>query len=228
MRIIPALVLMALTLPAAADGENVTYDRVALSVSAEEEVPNDTQVVVLRAQAEGRDSADLAREVNRRIRWGVDKAQAQEGIEVQTVDYRTQPVYREQNLTGWRVSHAMRLESTDSAVLATLLEALQERLGLVSMSYEVSPAARRAAEEALIAEALERFRARAALVTSRLERPGYRIVRLDINTASREPQPPVMRTMAMESARSDAAPVVEAGKQRVEVSIQGTIELRVE
>ena len=228
MRIIPALFLMALTLPAAADGENVTYDRVALSVSAEEEVPNDTQVVVLRAQAEGRDSADLAREVNRRIRWGVDKAQAQEGIEVQTVDYRTQPVYREQNLTGWRVSHAMRLESTDSAVLATLLEALQERLGLVSMSYEVSPAARRAAEEALIAEALERFRARAALVTSRLERPGYRIVRLDINTASREPQPPVMRTMAMESARSDAAPVVEAGKQRVEVSIQGTIELRVE
>ena len=54
--------------------------------------------------------------------------------------------------------------------------------------------------------------------------PGYRLVEMNINTTGHTPRPPQVRAMAMET--QSAAPVLEAGTQRVEVRINGTIELK--
>lgn len=223
-----ALLLTLAALPAAAGDAPLTYDRISLSASAEREIGNDTLVVVLRAMAEGEDPARLAEDVNDRVRWAVDQAKAAGGVEVQTSGYQTHPVYRQQQLVAWRVSHGVRLESRDSTALSELLAELQQRLSLVSMDYHVSAAARREAEGALMGEALELFRERAQRVTEQLQRPGYRLVQLDINTSSEGQRPPMLRAMAMESARADSAPVIEAGKQRVQVSVHGTIELKLQ
>ncbi|MDZ7753114.1 MAG: SIMPL domain-containing protein [Gammaproteobacteria bacterium] len=228
MHLLACLFTLVLAAPAMAGGEPLSYDRVSLSASAEREIANDIQVVVLRAQAEGDDTAALAREVNRRVRRAVDRAKAVPGVEVQTLDYQTRPVYRQQNLVAWRVSHAVRLESRDSTSLSGLLAELQEGLNLVSLDYTVSPEARQQAEKSLMAEALALFRQRADDIVDQLERPGYRIVHIDINTSSDGGRPPMMRAMAMESANADSAPVLEAGKQRLQVDVRGTIELRVE
>lgn len=228
MPVLACLFTLLLAAPAVAGGEPLTYDRISLSASAEREIANDIQVVVLRAQAEGRDTAALARDVNRRVRQAVDRAKGVAGVEVQTLDYQTRPVYRQQNLVAWRVSHAVRLESRDSTTLSALLAELQEGLNLVSLNYTVSPEARQQAEEALMAKALALFRQRAAAIVGQLQRPGYRIVHIDINTSSNGGRPPMMRAMAMEGAKADSAPVLEAGKQRLQVDVRGTIELRVE
>jgi predicted secreted protein len=222
-----ALLFSTASMFVAADEDTLTYDRINLGVSAGREVENDTLVAVLYAQEEGNSAAQLADQVNRRIESAVKKAKQTPGIKVQTLDYSTNPVYRKQVLTGWRVRRSIRLESRDSAVLGELIGALQERLSVSNISYTVSPERRKQVEETLISEAITAFTKRAKRVSGELNRPGYRLVEMRINSAGPPIRPRMMRTMAAEGVSFSAAPpVIEAGTQRLEISINGTIELK--
>jgi len=204
-----------------------TYDRISLAASAGREVQNDLQIATLFSQHEGPDAAALADAVNREIRDAVEQARAVSGVKLQTSSYNTSPIYRDRQLTGWRVRQSLRLESGDATALSDLVGALQKRLRLESIQYAVSEDTQREVEDELITEALAAFQARAKLITGALERPGYRIVSLDIDTGGVRPPPmPYMRAMAAEAA--PAPPVMEGGTQRIEVSVTGSIELRVD
>jgi predicted secreted protein len=87
---------------------------------------------------------------------------------------------------------------------------------------------RQAAERALITQALDAFKDRAELIAKQLGRSDYRIVRLDVTTGDGivQPQFRAAPTMAMEAAV--APPTLEAGSQRVNVTVAGTIELQVQ
>jgi predicted secreted protein len=89
-----------------------------------------------------------------------------------------------------------------------------------SMAVRLSPEARRAAEDNLIAEAIAAFRARAELVREAMKAGGYRVRSLTLGTAGGSPPRPLeMRAMA--------APVaVEAGVSQVTVIASGSIQLR--
>jgi predicted secreted protein len=210
--------------PALAGDTLLTYDRVNLSAMASGEVENDTLVAVLYAQQEGKVAARAADEVNRAVSWAVAKAKGEAGIKAQTLDYRTNPVYRQQLLTGWQVRQSLRLESRDSAGLSQLVGDLQERLAVANISYAVSPERRQEAEAGLISEAIARFKERARQIASELERPGYRLVQMEVNTAGEGVVPPQMRAMTMEMAA--APPTLEAGSQRLQATVTGTIELQ--
>ncbi|HEY5790494.1 MAG TPA: SIMPL domain-containing protein [Gammaproteobacteria bacterium] len=210
--------------PALADDAPLTYDRVQLSGSATREVANDTLVAVLFVQREGQAAAPLAAEVNAAIAWGLEQARKADGVKVQTLGYQTNPVYQNNRISGWRVRQALRLESRDSERLSTLLGELQARLALQSVGYEVSPEARRAAEEALVREALAAFRARAELVSGELGAAGYRLVQLDVDGGGPPPRP-YQAMAAMEMRAAAAPPALEAGTQDLSVTVRGTIEL---
>jgi predicted secreted protein len=224
-QILPLFVLIG---PAAAatDGRDpLTYDRVTLAAAATREVDNDTLVVTLAAQREGGDPGRLADEVNRTVRKALDQARTVEGVRAQTLDYQTTPVYRDQQVVGWRVSQSLRLESEDEARLGTLLGELQKDLAVRSVDYAVSPARRAEAEESLTREALDAFSRRAQLVAQQLGRPGYRLVEIVVETAGEplpRPMPMAMRAAAMAEA---APPALEAGTQTVTVTARGTVEL---
>jgi len=220
----PLLLLFAVAQPLMADEGPLTYDRVDLSVSASAEVENDTLVAELYAQREGQDAAELASAVNGDVAWAVGLAKKSPGIKVQTLAYRTDPIYRKQVLTGWRVRQSLRLESRDGAKLSQLVGTLQQRLAVSNISYMISPDGRQEAEGELISEAITRFKERAKQVVSELERPGYRLVHMGVNTAGVPYRPQMMRGMAMAEAAS-VAPTLEAGSQRVQVTVSGTIEL---
>lgn len=221
--------LLTFAMAAAPAGEDPPpYDRVSLSVSAEAEVENDILVAVLFSQRDGADVAAPAGEVNEAVAWAVERAKLVSEVKVQTLDYRSHPVYRKEVLTGWRVSQSIRLESHDAAALSVLIGELQQRLGLRSVGYAVSPQRRREAEDRLIAEAIGSFRARADLVTRELGRARYRIVQVDVNTGSRPiPRMPMQR-MALASNARDTPPTLEAGTRSVQVSVAGSIELQVQ
>jgi len=204
----------------------LTYDRVRLDVSAAEDVENDVLVAVLYHQREGQSPAAVADEVNKAIAWGVQRAREAPGVSVQTLQYDQRPVYRQQSLSGWRARQSLRLESRDATVLGELIGELQERLSVQSMSYEISPERRTEVEDRLIARALAAFRRRADLVAGELGRPDYRIVSLEIATASPGPEPVRMRAMAAEAA-SVAPPTVAPGVQTVTVRVAATVELGV-
>lgn len=229
MRNIAALFIGALFIGAAVadDEDSATYNRINLSVSAEQQVANDTVIAELFSEREGEQAANIAAEVNENIAWAVERAQDVEQVSVQTTGYHSQPVYRKQTIVGWRVRQSIRLESRDTTSLSALVGELQQRLAMGSIIYAISPALRARAENELITQALSSFGDRARLITKELGRSDYRIVRLDVGTSGTPMQR--MRAERMGygmQAAAEAPPVIESGVQVVRVSINGTIELK--
>ena len=211
-----------------ATDEALRYDRVHLSTSADTQVENDTLVAILYAQREGTKLSTLANEVNEQITKAVKKSKQASEVEVQTLGYQTIPVYDKQRLASWRVRQSIRLESRDSAKLSQLIGDLQDALAVESINYSVSPSKLREVEDKLITEAIDTFTKRAKLITKQFGRTNYRLVEVNINTAAAPIRPMQMRggVMAMEAAV--APPTLEAGKQDIQITVGGTIEMQLE
>jgi predicted secreted protein len=220
------LVLLATAFVAAASAQDASvYDRVDLSASAGREVPNDLVIAIVYAEVENNDQARAANEVNEAIRWAADQARSVSGVSLETQQYTTRPVYaNDRRIVGWVARQSLRLESSDAQALGRLIGDLQSRVAIQSLGSGLSPAAREAAEESLIAEALSQFRRRAALIADELGREGYRLVHINVGSAGgfypvQFDRPEMARTLSV------AAPEIEAGNQTVTVSVNGTIEL---
>jgi len=219
------LVWMLCPVTVASEEKPVTYDRVDLSASAQGEAPNDILVALLFREMEGPGAASLADEVNKAVTAAIKQIKQVPEIKVQTMDYQTMPVYQKERITGWRVRQSIRLETKDIGKFGSLLGDLQQQLNLQSIGYSISPERMKAIEDKLIAEALKAFQQRAELVTRELGRSRYRVVALRVETAGPPPRPflGTARAMAMDAA----APVaIEAGEQKVEINVSGTIELQ--
>ena len=215
---------------AAADDAPPVYDRVSLTVTAQDRVANDTLVADLYSEREGEDATTVATEVNENVAWAVEEAKKVEGVSVQTTGYHSHPVYRDRTVIGWRVRQSIRLESRDPAGLSELIGNLQGRLAMSAISYRISPERRAQAENALIEQALASFGERAALISAQLGRPGYRIVEIDVLTSGTPLRPIQMQRMAMamesDAASGAAPPALESGEQDVQVTVKGTIEMK--
>lgn len=223
-----SLVLLISGIAVASDQKSPTYDRVALSVSAEKRVSNDRIVAELYTEREGEVVSKIASEVNENIAWALELAEDAQAVSAQTTGYYSQPVYREQTIIGWRVRQSLKLESQDAAQLSQLIGKLQKRLAINALSYNISPEVRANEEDDLIAQALASFQKRAQLITEQLGRSNFRIVHLDVVTAGAPGRPHQYSRMAatMEAADSPAPPAIESGVQVVRVRVNGTIELK--
>lgn len=225
-RALAALALLLAALPALAHDTEPRYNRASFSVSASADVENDTLVAVLAAQRDGGSARQLAGEINELMAWALAKAKGAAGIKVQTLDYQTTPIYQKNTVTGWRVRQTLRLESQDTAAVSELVGALQERLNLQHIGYEVSPQKRKEIEDRLIGEAIAAFEARAKRVADGLKRRSYRLVQLNVDSGGGPA--PLPRYRAMPSAMAEAAaapPAIEAGTQTITVGVSGEIEL---
>lgn len=211
-----------------AQAEPLTYDRINFSVSAQQEVENDTINASLYVQREGNEAGKLADEVNAEITWAVELAKKSPAVKVQTMGYQTFPVYSKTRLSGWRVRQSISLETDDSSELSTLLGTLQSRLAIQSIYYSISHARRQKVEKQLIEEALAGFTERAKLVAAQLNRSDYRIVNLNISTQDQsQPRYRTNAPMMMAEKASVSPPSLEAGEQSLSVVVHGTIELQV-
>ncbi len=216
--------MLMVSLVAYSHDSTPTYDRINLSVSAQQEADNDSLVAVLYAQEEGKNATRLAKQVNRDISAAVTKAKQTDGIKVQTLDYTTSPVYIKNHLNSWRVRQSIRLESKNPASLSELIDNLQKELKVSGINYTLSPESRLLIEESLIAEAIGRFNSRAQLIQTQMSRQNHKLVQMDINSSAHSPQPR-LRMARMEKS-SAPTPHLEAGTQTVTVTIRGTIELQ--
>ncbi|MCW8906323.1 MAG: SIMPL domain-containing protein [Sedimenticola sp.] len=221
------LVTLALCLSALqvfADGADATYDRISLSVAAGEEVTNDRIEATLFLQQEGNDPAQLAQRINRAISQALEKARDYPEVESRSLDYSTHPVYRNSSIVAWRVRQSIGLKSADSGAVSRLIGELQQTLSVAEIGYTISPERQRQVEAGLTAEAIARFRERAELIQRKMGYAGYRLVNMNIGSAGGGPRPPYpMRAMSL---KAESAPALEAGSQRIEVQISGTIELQ--
>ncbi len=203
-----------------------TFNRVTLNESAQRAVENDRLVVILFAQAEGKQAAPPADEVNRLMDWALAVANSHAGIEVQTEGYSSNPIYKDGRIRGWRVRQSLRLEGGDSRLIGDLAGQLQQKLSIQSIAYQLSEAQQRTHRATLTEAALQRFQSRAAAIADALGRDSYRIVRLNINDNHRQPAP-MMRAMTA-GASADASPAparIQTGTQLMSVNVSGEIEL---
>jgi predicted secreted protein len=91
------------------------------------------------------------------------------------------------------------------------------------MQVRLSPEGRRAAEDGLIPEAINAFRARAEIARKSLNAKTYRLKTLSVETGAAGPPIP-LATMAR--AQSSAPPpAVEPGTSQVTVTVSGTVQL---
>ncbi|WP_455212369.1 SIMPL domain-containing protein [Kaarinaea lacus] len=213
---------------ARAKEETLPYDRVHLSTSASTQVENDTLVTILYAQREGTKLPALTNEVNKLITAAVKHSKQIPEIDVQTLGYQTNPVYDKQRLSSWRVRQSIRLKSQDSAKLSQLIGELQSTLAVESINYSISPGKLRETEDKLITEAIGAFTQRAKLITGQFGRNNYRLVEININTAGVPVRPMPMRGAVMAMEAAVAPPTIEAGKQEVQITVSGTIEMQLE
>lgn len=220
------LLLAMLLLPlwaGAQEGEAALLDRVSLQAQATREVANDRMRAELVVQAEDRDPARLADQVNRTMQWALERAERVKPVSAKTAGYRTQPVYRDGTLTHWRAVQTLVLESEDFPALSELVGTLQERLAVQSMRFLVSDAQRQTAENALIDDALGAFKARAERVVGNLNAGGWRIVHIDIGTHDQGPGPVMM--MRAEAMADRPPPALAGGTSEVTVTVSGTVQL---
>ncbi|MDZ7804566.1 SIMPL domain-containing protein [Thiohalophilus sp.] len=212
---------------AAEASDNSHYDRIHLSVSAQEEVDNDTLRAVLSAREEGEELPALADAVNRTVKQAIAQSKQVPEVEVRTLAYQTRPRYQKQRLIGWQVRQAIELKSGDIKVLSTLLGRLQKTMAIDSLGYTISPARREAMEQTLISRAIEQFQQRAEHVTRQLGRQEFRLVEMQINTEGQAAHLRAMQSVSAMSESAVTAPVVEPGTQTLQVTLNATIELTV-
>lgn len=220
------LCLMIMLTTAVAHADELRYNQVRLQAQQSAPVSNDTMHVTLSAFAEHQDPAKLARQINTDMEWALSLAKADKEIAVSTGNYQTYPVRHKNEHQGWRGQQDLELEGEDTGRISDLVGKLQERLQVKTIRFSVSDRKRHAVENRLIGQALDAFRERAGIIGDNLQADSYRVVDIDVNTATRQPPVPYQARMSS-LAREEAAPVaVEAGESQVTVTVSGTIELQ--
>ncbi len=206
--------------------EEVRYDQVDFAVQADTELDNDLAVVVLAAEAEHTDPAQLAAMLNQIMSRGLTLTRAVTNVEARSGDYRTFPVYEKSRLHHWRGVQELTLQSRDLPALNELAGQLQQHMQIKTMSFRVSPERQRATETQLLDQALANFKRTAERIQAGLDAQGYRIVRLSVQGLGAPPPVLPMARMAM-LAEADAPPLAsEAGSSRLQLNVQATIELQ--
>jgi predicted secreted protein len=202
------------------------YNTVDLQARAQREVRNDTLSASLFVELTGADAAKLADSLNRNTADSLAVAKEFKSVKVRSGNNQTYPVYdRSQRLTAWRGRAELRLESKDFQAAATLIGRLQSRMQLGQIGFSVSDEARNAAEDELIDEAINAFRARADIVRTSLGGRGYKIRHLAVNTGGGFVPRPLMARAGVAAAEGVATPPLEGGVSQITVSVNGTIEV---
>lgn len=212
-----ALVPASLRADQPAPPDNVVH----FQAQAAQDLPNDLMVAQLRVEMEGRDPAALADAANRAMRAALERVKRYPAVKARTGSYQTSPLRDKERIVGWRVSQELRLESADFEQAAALVGALQGSLRLTGMDFSVTPEARLAAEEALIAEAIAAFRERAELVRKSFGAAGYTLQEAHVSAGGLPSPMPRMARMS----EAVAQPAVEAGESRITVTVQGAVRL---
>ena len=195
------------------------------------EVQQDTLRLVLSTTLDGNDAAD----VQTRLKTAVDaalqevKKSAEAGkMDVSTGSFRLNPRYNSKDgkINGWAGYAEVVLEGTDFARITTAAGKVKS-LTMNGVSFGLSRQTRAAAEEKAQAQAIEQFKMRAQQLTQAFGFGGYTLREVSVNGNEYGGAQPEARAYGMKMASMADAPVpVEPGKSKVEVSVNGSVQMK--
>ena len=214
-----AILLTAIALPVFA--AETTID---LSAEASRPAANDLIQASLTAEASGATPGELSRQINAQIADALKTAKPYQMVKVKSGSTNSYPVYSKAGkIESGLMRSELRLESADSAAMSELLGKLQTTLGISNLTLLPSPETRKAAENEAILDAIDAFKARAAVIAGAMSK-AYHIKQLNVQTAGSY-APPMMRASAkMMSAEAVSMPM-ESGDSQISATVSGQIAL---
>jgi predicted secreted protein len=226
-----AAAALAAVVPAVQAADAVRENLVSFSTTATVELPLDTLSVNLRVQREGADAASVQAQLKQVLDPSLAEARRQalpDAMEVSTGGFNLSPRYgRDGKPTGWSGSAELLLQGRDVARVAATAGKLTGMV-IASTGYSLSRPLREKNEGDLTAQAIQKFRARAAEVARLFGFNGYTLGEVSVQALDNDGggRPPVFAMKAMAAPMADGSPLpTEAGKGSLSVTVQGSITL---
>jgi predicted secreted protein len=220
--------LCATVLPLAATAADAPSGVLNLSASASVEVTQDLLAVVMATTREGADAAGVQSALKAALDAALAEARraARPGqLEVRTGNFSLYPRHGERGgITGWQGSTELVVEGRDFDAIAQLSGRIKT-LSIARVGHALSREAREKAEGDVAAQAIARYRAKAADYAKQF---GYAsVVMREVHVSASEPgfAPVPMMARAKSMQAADEALPVEAGKATVTVTVNGAVQM---
>ncbi|MFG6489293.1 SIMPL domain-containing protein [Roseateles sp. BYS78W] len=229
MRAVILCSAFVMTLSAQA-GTEPPRDRLSLSASASTEVTRDVLGIAFSTAREGTDPAQVQTALKQALDAALTEARriAHPGqVDVQTGNFSLTPRYdpKTGRINGWQGSAELLVEGRDTAAIAQLAGRIST-LAVQRVGYSLSREAREKVEGEVAAQAIARYRAKAADYSRQFGYGGFVLGEVSINAEEAVPRPAfkVMRAAVSSSVADEALPT-EAGKATVSVTVSGSVQL---
>lgn len=202
---------------------------VSLSSSASLEVARDLLSVTFGATLEGPDASNVQAQLKQALDAALaeaKKAVRPGQLEVQTGNFTLGPRYTSKgSISGWQGRAELIVEGRDMQAIGQLSGRIAT-LTIHRVGYGLSRELREKSEGEVAAQAIARYRAKAADYAKQFGYSGYAIREITVSGSEQLPGPrPVLMQARSVSAASDDALPVEPGKGTVTVNVSGTVQM---
>lgn len=216
--------------PGQAQAPSAPERLVGFSASVSVEVLQDWVSLSLAYQVEAADAGAVQRQLKQVLATALERTRAPAAasqLELSTGLLQVSPRYDQVGrMNGWTGRAELILAGRDLAAVSTLAGKVPG-MTVAQVRWSLSPALRQQTEEQVQAQAVQRFRAKAAALTEQFGFKDHtlREVQVSEDGGGRPVQPLMARALSASAADSAAVPL-EAGRTTVSVSVTGTVQLR--
>jgi len=231
MRALIAVSAFALSLAANANTDAPPpRERLSLTASASAEITRDLLSVAFSTTRDGPEAAAVQTTLKQALDAALAEARkaAKPGqVDVQTGAFSLMPRYdpKTGKITGWQGSAELLVEGRDAPAIAQLAGRIST-LSISRVGYSLSREAREKAESEISAQAIGRYRAKAADYAKQFGYGGFVVGEVNVSGDEVAPRPMMVKAMRASVASSaDEALPTEAGKAVVTVHVSGTVQL---
>jgi len=201
---------------------------VSLASSASIEITKDVLSVSFNTTREGLDAASVQSQLKQALDAALVEAKkaARPGqVDVQTGNFSISPRYTNKGVvSGWQGSAELIVEGRDMQAIGQLSGRITT-LTISRVGYALSRELREKSEGEVSAQAIARYRAKAADYAKQFGYAGYAI--REVNVSTSEPgniRPALMQARAVSASADEALPV-EPGKGTVTVNVNGSVQM---
>ena len=202
----------------------------SLSTTASVEVTKDLLAITFSTSKEGADANAVQAQLKQALDAALAEAKkaARPGqVDVQTGAFSLYPRYAPKGgISGWQGTAEVIVDGRDMAAIGQLSGRITT-MTVARVAYRLSREATQKVEGEVVAEAIARYRAKAAEYAKQFGYAGYTIREVNVTTTEPQQGPtPMYRTQAAAMSSPGDALSVEPGKAQVNANVSGTVQMK--
>lgn len=236
--LLPALFATQLVFAQQSDDVNVARADnkpvINLSSDAYREVQQDRVRLTLSKESRGENAQKIADEVNKALNAVMESGKSNDKLELKTGSYNIWPQqeYDNNGKASGKTTYVARgdviVSSVDMLEATRFVEEVHGQMNLSDIAFDLTTEARREVENEIRAEAIQSFQAKARAVSREFGFDNYDLKYIELKDDTNNMSPMPRMTMAkaeMNQVSGFSGPELEAGKERVTITVVGEIVL---